>query len=404
MTPPKGYKHTELGVLPEDWEVVRLGDVCEIQMCKRIFSHQTRQDFEIPFFKIGTLGGTPDAFISRDLFELYRNKYNFPQKGEVMITCSGTIGRCIQYDGKDAYFQDSNIVWLHNQQGEVLSNNFAFIALSNQDWSMLSSTTITRLYTTDLKKIQIPLPPLAEQEKIAEILSAWDTQIQNFETLIAEKQNLKKGLCQTLLTAKTRLKGFSEDWEVVRLGDIAEIKRGASPRPIQDPKWFDEDSKIHWIRISDINNKYLCGTEQKLSKIGVEKSRYVPINSLIMSMCATLGRPAITKIETCIHDGFVCFYNLRASEEFLFYYLKLIEERWKFKGQLGSQSNLNTDIIKNLQIPLPPLAEQEKIAEILSEVDNEIILLEQKLESLKSQKRGLMQNLLNGKVRVKVCQ
>ena len=401
---PKGYKHTELGVLPEDWEVVRLGDVCEIQMCKRIFSHQTRQDFEIPFFKIGTLGGTPDAFISRDLFELYRNKYNFPQKGEVMITCSGTIGRCIQYDGKDAYFQDSNIVWLHNQQGEVLSNNFAFIALSNQDWSMLSSTTITRLYTTDLKKIQIPLPPLAEQEKIAEILSAWDTQIQNFETLIAEKQNLKKGLCQTLLTAKTRLKGFSEDWEVVRLGDIAEIKRGASPRPIQDPKWFDEDSKIHWIRISDINNKYLCGTEQKLSKIGVEKSRYVPINSLIMSMCATLGRPAITKIETCIHDGFVCFYNLRASEEFLFYYLKLIEERWKFKGQLGSQSNLNTDIIKNLQIPLPPLAEQEKIAEILSEVDNEIILLEQKLESLKSQKRGLMQNLLNGKVRVKVCQ
>ena len=402
MTPPKGYKHTELGVLPEDWEVVRLGDVCEIQMCKRIFSHQTRQDFEIPFFKIGTLGGTPDAFISRDLFELYRNKYNFPQKGEVMITCSGTIGRCIQYDGKDAYFQDSNIVWLHNQQGEVLSNNFAFIALSNQDWSMLSSTTITRLYTTDLKKIQIPLPPLAEQEKIAEILSAWDTQVQNFETLITEKQALKKGLCQTLLTAKTRLKGFSEDWEVVRLGDVADFFSGGTPKTTERKYYGGE---IPFIKSAEIYNST---TQEYLTQLGFKESsaKWVKKGDLLYALYgANSGEVAISKIDGVINQAILCIKNQPEVLNTYFLYSVFLEKKeWITTRFLqGGQGNLSGKIVQNLQISLPPLAEQEKIAEILSEVDNGITLLEQKLESLKSQKRGLMQNLLNGKVRVTQC-
>ena len=403
---PKGYKHTELGVLPEDWQVVRLGDVCDV----RDGTHESpkpKDEGKILItsknLKNGRIDFSDSYYISLEDFESI-NKRSKVEKYDVLMSMIGTVGEVALIDCVPD-FAIKNVA-LFKTNGDIKLSRYLFYFFQSPSGkkcisSFLSGSTQKYITLDFLRNLQISLPPLAEQEKIAEILSAWDTQIQNFETLITEKQALKKGLCQTLLTAKTRLRGFSGDWEVVRLGDIAEIKRGASPRPIQDPKWFDEDSKIHWIRISDINNKYLCGTEQKLSKIGVEKSRYVPINSLIMSMCATLGRPAITKIETCIHDGFVCFYNLRASEEFLFYYLKLIEERWKFKGQLGSQSNLNTDIIKNLQIPLPPLAEQEKIAEILSEADNEITLLEQKLESLKSQKKGLMQKLLNGKVRVK---
>lgn len=383
MTPPKGYKHTELGVLPEDWEVVRLGDVCEIQMCKRIFSHQTRQDFEIPFFKIGTLGGTPDAFISRDLFELYRNKYNFPQKGEVMITCSGTIGRCIQYDGKDAYFQDSNIVWLHNQQGEVLSNNFAFIALSNQDWSMLSSTTITRLYTTDLKKIQIPLPPLAEQEKIAEILSTWDTQIQNFETLIAEKQALKKGLCQTLLTAKTRLKEFSEDWEMKEFKKI--FKRIPSKKfQIQTKDYkkigkypIVDQGKAKIIAYSDCDEKVLRVSDVILFGDHTREVKYINFDFIVGA------------------DGVQLFRSFSENNLFLYYFLSS-------QHIPNTGYNRHFKFVESMLFPLPPLTEQEKIAEILSEADNEITLLEQKLESLKSQKRGLMQILLNGKVRTRI--
>ena len=400
---PKGYKHTELGVLPEDWEVVRLGDVCEIQMCKRIFSHQTRQDFEIPFFKIGTLGGTPDAFISRDLFELYRNKYNFPQKGEVMITCSGTIGRCIQYDGKDAYFQDSNIVWLHNQQGEVLSNNFAFIALSNQDWSMLSSTTITRLYTTDLKKIQIPLPPLAEQEKIAEILSTWDTQIQNFETLIAEKQALKKGLCQTLLTAKTRLKGFSEDWEVVRLGDVCDVRDGTheSPKPTTEGKILITSKNLKGGKIDFLDSYHISLEDFE----AINKRSKVEKYDILMSMIGTVGEVAFVDIEPNFAIKNVVLFKMDGNEKFskfLFFFFQSSIGKKHILGSLSgsTQKYITLDFLRNLQIPLPPFTEQEKIAEILSEVDNEIILLEQKLESLKSQKKGLMQNLLNGKVRV----
>lgn len=403
MTPPKGYKRTELGVLPEDWEVVRLGDVAEF------FSGGTPKTTErkyyggeIPFIKSAEIYYSTTQETLTPL-GVEKSSAKWVEKGDLLYALYGANSGEVAI-AKIGGVINQAVLCIKNKT-EILNTYFLYsVFLAKKEWitTRFLQGGQGNLSGKIVQNLQIPLPPLAEQEKIAEILSTWDTQIQNFETLIAEKQTLKKGLCQTLLTAKTRLKGFSGNWEVVRLGDIAEIKRGASPRPIQDPKWFDEDSKIHWIRISDINNKYLCGTEQKLSKIGVEKSRYVPINSLIMSMCATLGRPAITKIETCIHDGFVCFYNLRASEEFLFYYLKLIEERWKFKGQLGSQSNLNTDIIKNLQIPLPPLTEQGKIAEILSEADNEITLLEQKLESLKSQKMGLMQKLLNGKVRVKI--
>ena len=97
-----------------EWEERQLGDVADVLMCKRIFANETNVTGGVPFYKIGTLGGTPDAYIRKTLFKEYKSKYNFPRKGEILITCSGTIGKCLQYDGGDAYFQDSNIVWIDN--------------------------------------------------------------------------------------------------------------------------------------------------------------------------------------------------------------------------------------------------------------------------------------------------
>lgn len=102
-----------------EWQEKRLGAISEILMCKRIFANQTNSNEGVPFFKIGTLGGKPDVFISRGLFEEYKSKYNFPRLGEILITCSGTVGKCLAYDGSDAYFQDSNIVWIDNPKLEV---------------------------------------------------------------------------------------------------------------------------------------------------------------------------------------------------------------------------------------------------------------------------------------------
>ncbi len=188
------------------------------------------------------------------------------------------------------------------------------------------------------------------------------------------------------------------NWQRVRLGDIAEIKRGASPRPIENPKWFCTNSNVGWVRISDIskNSRFLYKTAQKLSKKGIEKSRLVKQNSLIMSMCATIGKPIITKIDTCIHDGFVVFENPKIDLNYLYYFLCYIEKEWLESGQQGSQVNLNVDLIKNKEVFYPKdLNEQIAIANILSDVDHYLYTLRALILKKESVKKALRIKMLN---------
>ncbi|MFA4820575.1 restriction endonuclease subunit S [Helicobacter pylori] len=194
------------------------------------------------------------------------------------------------------------------------------------------------------------------------------------------------------------------NWQRVRLGDIAEIKRGASPRPIENPKWFCTNSNVGWVRISDIskNSRFLYKTAQKLSKKGIEKSRLVKQNSLIMSMCATIGKPIITKIDTCIHDGFVVFENPKIDLNYLYYFLCYIEKEWLESGQQGSQVNLNVDLIKNKEVFYPKdLNEQIAIANILSDLDHYLYSLRALILKKESVKKALSFELLSQRKRLK---
>ncbi len=188
------------------------------------------------------------------------------------------------------------------------------------------------------------------------------------------------------------------NWQRVRLGDITEIKRGASPRPIENPKWFCANSNVGWVRISDIskNSRFLYKTAQKLSKKGIEKSRLVKQNSLIMSMCATIGKPIITKIDTCIHDGFVVFENPKIDLNYLYYFLCYIEKEWLESGQQGSQVNLNVDLIKNKEVFYPKdLNEQIAIANILSGLDRYLCALDALILKKEGVKKALRIKMLN---------
>ena len=181
-----------------EWVQKTVGDVSEVLMCKRIFAEETNPSEGVPFYKIGTLGGVPDAFISRDKFEDYKSRYNYPRAGEVLITCSGTVGKCLPFDGKDAYFQDSNIVWLANSKGEV-SNEFLLMLLSNVNWGSLNSTTITRIYGPDLRGMAIKYPEDEfEQQRIASFLSSLDTLITTATQELETLKTHKKGLMQQL--------------------------------------------------------------------------------------------------------------------------------------------------------------------------------------------------------------
>lgn len=181
-----------------EWEEKVLGRLGDVLMCKRIFAEETNDKEGVPFYKIGTLGGKPDAFINRKLFDEYKSKYNYPRKGEILITCSGTVGKCLPYNGEEAYYQDSNIVWIDNPSLEI-KNELLFYILSNVSWGKLNSTTITRIYGPDLKNLSIKFPKNPkEQQKIADCLTTLDELIAAQSQKLEALKRQKKGLMQQL--------------------------------------------------------------------------------------------------------------------------------------------------------------------------------------------------------------
>jgi type I restriction enzyme, S subunit len=160
-----------------------------------------------------------------------------------------------------------------------------------------------------------------------------------------------------------------------RIGSFAKVRRGASPRPIDDPKYFG--GKVGWVRIADVtaSNKYLRTTTQYVSELGEKNSVRVDKGDLIMSICGTIGRPVIVDMPACIHDGFVQLYDIEDSDtEFLYYSLQFAEEALGAKGQSGTQTNLNTSIVSEFEVFHPPRREQESIASVLSCIDRAIQL------------------------------
>ena len=203
------YKQIKQGMMEdllkpkEGWKMVKLGEVGKISMCKRVFSFETSTEGEIPFYKIGTFGKDADAFISRQLYEEYKSKFSYPKVGDILISASGTIGRTVVYDGEPAYFQDSNIIWIDNDETIVL-NQFLYYLYKTITWN-LEGSTIARLYNDNFNKIEISVPykndkpDLAEQRRIASILSGIDAKIAAEEKVLEKYEKVKKGLMERLL-------------------------------------------------------------------------------------------------------------------------------------------------------------------------------------------------------------
>jgi type I restriction enzyme, S subunit len=407
-----GYKQTEVGVIPEDWKVQKVSDFAELLSSKRIFESDYVST-GVPFYR-GTeitllIENQPlpkEYFISEPRYIQIQKKYGVPGKGDILITAVGTLGNVyLVPDDRHFYFKDGNLIWLRGVQD--IDGRYLAIQLRNQRSRIIGNaigSTQKALTIVTLNETLLPVPlTKAEQEAIAGALSDADALIESLEQLINKKRQVKQGAMQELLTGKKRLPGFSGKWEVRQLGQLASIQRGASPRPINSPIWFDENSSVGWVRISDVTKSgmYLRKTTQRLSVLGVQHSRPVGRGSLIMSICATVGRPIITKIDTCIHDGFVVFDNLRTDKYFLYYILSSIEGDWSRHGQTGSQMNLNTGLINRTEIRTSPTTkEQIAIAAILSDMDEDITALEAKLAKTRQIKQGMMQELLTGRIRL----
>ena len=172
-------------------------------MCKRILKEQTFSYGDVPFYKIGTFGKKADAFISRKLFDEYREKFNYPKKGEVLISASGTIGKAIIFDGEDSYFQDSNIVWLSHDEGEVL-NKYLYYFYQVVNWKPSSGGTISRLYNYNLVNIKINLPSIEIQNHIVTILDKFQDILSDTKGMLPKEIELRQKqyefYCEKLLT------------------------------------------------------------------------------------------------------------------------------------------------------------------------------------------------------------
>jgi type I restriction enzyme, S subunit len=407
-----GYKHTEAGLVPEDWEVCPVVQKGEVLTGKALAVKapgkqrpylRTRNVFDgrIEIDDVLTMPMTDEQFAHFAL-----------RHGDVLLNEGQSlelVGRCAMYQEEypePCAIQNQLIrfrarptvcgvfasyLFRHCQQTGV----FAQIALQ--------TTSIAHLGGARFQRLLLAWPKSElEQRTIAAALSDVDALLAGLDQLIVKKRDLKQAAMQQLLTGKTRLPGFRGEWEVKRLGELAKIQRGASPRPIDSPVWFDDNSLIGWVRISDVTRSgmFLLETTQRLSPVGVQYSRPVATGSLIMSICATVGRPIITKIDVCIHDGFVVFNDLQADQLFLYYVLKWIEPDWSKHGQTGSQMNLNTGLITSTHISLPPLVEQTAIAEVLTDMDVELAALTQRREKTRALKQAMMKELLTGKVRL----
>lgn len=434
MTDKPKFKQTEVGLIPSDWEETYLGNIGPVKMCKRVMKYQTSEKGDIPFYKIGTFGKSPDAYISKDLYHYLKNKYSFPQKGAVLISAAGTIGRTVVYDGKDAFFQDSNIVWLENDES-VLTNQYLYYLYQVVEWKTENGGAVSRLYNDNFKITPIAIPSSKkEQQRIANALSDVDTLINNLEKLIAKKKNIKQGAMQQLLTGKKRLPGFGSDerqkechfkrnakreessgykmtelglipndWEVKTISQVGKIIGGGTPSTFNSAYW---NGSVQWFTPAELSKagKYVSKSERTITKLGVENcsAKILPAGTILLTTRASIGTSAILKAPACTNQGFQSLVvNSENSNEFLYYLLSTKVDEMMSLASGSTFLEISPKKLGGIQLQIPSSrAEQTAIANVLSDMDTEISALETKLAKYRTLKIGMMQQLLTGKIRL----
>lgn len=411
-------KQTEIGLIPDDWEVKRLGEIGEPCMCKRILKEQTSPTGDIPFYKIGTFGGIPDAYISRELFEQYKEQYNYPKKGTLLLSAAGTIGRVVVFDGKDSYFQDSNIVWIDNDETKV-TNDFLFYCYSRMQWKTEEGGIVSRLYNANLKSTSFIAPKsLAEQERIAKALSDVDALISTTEKLIQKKKNIKQGAMQNLLTGKKRLPGFGD-----KQTDLF-VPNDTHTKEVKDvsPEQIRLSAKMKQTELGEIPEDWEVKSLGEMVKIGHGKdyknlkSGNVPVygtggymtsvndflyegETVCIGRKGTIDKPQYHSGKIWTVDTLFYTYDFKSlNQKYLFYKFCLID--WLSMNEASGVPSLTAKNIEDIQITIPTEEEQTAIANVLSSMDKEIETLNTKLEKYRNLKIAMMQQLLTGKIRL----
>lgn len=393
---------------PENWIPMKLKDLGCIQMCRRIFQSQTKAYGEIPFYKISTFGDKADSYISEELYKRYKMLYPYPEKGDVLISAAGTIGKTIIFDGKDAYFQDSNIVWL--KVNDKIDRNFLWWFYRSYPWNALEGTTIQRLYNNIILNTEIHLPEKTEQINIAKTLSKFDTYIDDLAELIEKKRNIRDGALEDLICQRTRMAGFTGEWTNVSFNQVITPKARIGWQGLKKYEYL-RSGYSYLIGGTDFDH----GTVSLDNISFVPKERYdmdvniqVSENDVLVTKDGTIGKvaivPCLEKPATLNSGVFVFRPNDRLIPTFL--YRVLLSS--VFKGFIDTLSagstikHLYQKDLKDFEFKMPvDLEEQKAIADTLTAMDEEIGALENERDKMIQIREGAMDDLLTGRIRLK---
>ena len=409
---PEGYKLTEVGVIPGDWESWALADLADLTSSKRIFG----DDYVatgIPFYRgkeISQLvaGETLEdvCYITEKRYADIEARFGAPVRGDILITSVGTLGNIYRVDSDSPfYFKDGNLIWLRFIKN--IDSKFLCIQLRQAKDEILAGaigSSQKALTIVVLKKLVLAVPPPQEQRAITTALSDVDTLLAKLSQLIAKKQNLKQAAMQQLLTGQTRLPGFSGEWEVKRLGDV--LSRVANGLVYEPTNSFGVPvTRIETIADGtiDLTRVGYTNLTQHLAKYKIQRGDilFSHINSI-----DHIGKVALFELEMDLYHG-MNLLLLRPTEmvmsRFLSYWLSSSlgrKQSASLAKQAVSQASINTGELKGIEVFFPPLDEQTAIATVLSDLDAEVAALQTRHDKTRALKQGMMQALLTGRIRL----
>ena len=363
-----------LPVYVHSWEQRKLGEIGSVSMCRRIFKEQTSENGEIPFYKIGTFGGEADAFISRELFEEYKAKYQYPKKGDILISASGSIGRTVVFTGKNEYFQDSNIVWLNHDKH--LDNSFLKCFYSIVKWAGIEGSTIKRLYNDNILNTAITLPSVEEQQKIG----AYFENLDNLITLHQRKCQIDGCRFQSPLAIT---------WEQRKLGEIGSVSM--CRRIFKEQT--SETGDIPFYKIGTFGADPDAFITRELFEEYKSKYPYPQKGDILISASGSIGRTVeFAGNNEYFQDSNIVWLNHdeRLSNPFLKCFYSVV----KWAGIEGSTiKRLYNDNILNTVICMPSVPEQKRIGLFFENLDNLITLHQRKYDKLTNVKKSMLEKM-----------
>jgi len=399
-----GYKQTEVGVIPEEWATKRLGEVATIATGNTPPTSDVT-NYGDEFLFVGPVDMGDVKFIAKTEKMLSKKGFamsrRFPKDSILFVSIGSTIGKCGIAPVELTSNQQINAIF----PSSSFSADYLFYAVSSaapRIKAQAGEQAVPIVNKTQFSETVVALPPLPEQRAIATALSDVDGLLGGLDRLIAKKRDLKQAAMQQLLTGSTRLPGFHGEWEVKRLGQLAEMGSGGTP-PSSVAAYYDGD--IPWASISDMTKggKVILSTDRNLTREGFRNcaAQMFPVGTVLYAMYASLGECSIAGIPLCSSQAIL---GIRPKDglngEFLYYFLTSLKAKVKTLGQQGTQANLNKGMVQDFRLSLPSPSEQTAIAEVLTEMDSELAGLEQRRDKTRSLKQAMMQELLTGKIRL----